>query len=61
MARDEIKLNDFGGHATLKVNVSLTKRFAFRLWLAVKLIRLASRISHIKFDYNELGETDGTS
>ncbi len=61
MARSEIKINDFGGHAVLKVTVTKTKRFTFRLWLAVKLITLACRISHMNIDYSELSEDYGAS
>jgi len=61
MAETAIKVNDFGGNATLKVTVKITKRFAFRLWLAIRLIRLAARISHMEMDYNELGDTNGKS
>ncbi len=61
MARTEIKINDFGGRATLRVTVTKTKRFAFRLWLAVRLITLACQISHMNIDYSELGEGYGES
>ena len=61
MARSEIEINDFGGRAALKVTVTKTKRFAFRLWVAVRLIYIAARIAHVEMDYKELSEDYGAS